>query len=55
MLTVEEPDHYQLDGDTAGTCRRMAAEVHPEALLLRVPKTRLELEAAEAATLAEDA
>ena len=54
-LTVEEPDHYQLDGDTAGTCRRMAAEVHPEALLLRVPETRLTLEAAEAAMLAEEA
>lgn len=36
-LTVDEPDHYQLDGDTVGSCTNMTAEVHPGALLLRVP------------------
>ena len=48
-LTAEQEDHYQLDGDTVGSCRRMTAEVHPEALLLRVPQTRLDLEEAVAA------
>lgn len=36
-ITVEERDHYQLDGDTVGECNTMTAEVRPGALLLRVP------------------
>jgi diacylglycerol kinase (ATP) len=38
-ITVEERDQFQLDGDTAGECNRLTAEVVPGALLLRVPKT----------------
>ena len=37
-ITVEERDHYQLDGDTAGECSSMTAEVRPSALTLRVPE-----------------
>ena len=36
-LTVDEPDHYQLDGDTVGSCTTMTAQVHQSALLIRVP------------------
>lgn len=38
-ITVEERDHYQLDGDTAGECNTMTAEVLPGALTLRVPRS----------------
>jgi diacylglycerol kinase (ATP) len=38
-ITVEERDHYQLDGDTVGEANELVAEVHPGALLLRVPRT----------------
>lgn len=38
QITVEEPDHYQLDGDTVGDCSTMTAEVRPGALTLRVPR-----------------
>ncbi len=38
-ITVEEPDQYQLDGDTVGECQTMVAEVVPGALILRVPRT----------------
>jgi diacylglycerol kinase (ATP) len=36
-ITVDERDHYQLDGDTAGSCSTLSAEVHRSALRLRVP------------------
>ena len=36
-LTVDEPDHYQLDGDTVGSCTTMTAQVHKSALLIRLP------------------
>jgi len=43
-ITVDPPDHYQMDGDTVGECRSMLAEVQPGALLLRLPRlTRREL------------
>lgn len=38
QITVEERDHYQLDGDTVGECNAMTAEVRPGALTLRVPR-----------------
>ena len=38
-ITVDPPDHYQMDGDTVGECRSLLAEVQPGALLLRVPRT----------------
>lgn len=37
-ISVEERDQYQLDGDTAGDCSTMVAEVQPGALTLRVPR-----------------
>ena len=37
-ITVDRRDAYQLDGDTAGECRTMTAEVRPGALLVRVPR-----------------
>jgi YegS/Rv2252/BmrU family lipid kinase len=55
-ITVDPPDHYQMDGDTVGECRSMLAEVQPGALLLRLPRpTRRELSAAPtAATLTQE-
>lgn len=47
MITTEESDHYQLDGDTVGDCNSMVAEVAPGALILRVPRTREEAIEAE--------
>jgi diacylglycerol kinase family enzyme len=38
-ITVEERDHYQVDGDTVGECNAMTAEVLPGGLILRVPQT----------------
>ncbi len=37
-LTVEQPDRYQLDGDTVGSCTTLTAQVLDSALLLRVPQ-----------------
>ena len=37
-ITVDRRDAYQLDGDTAGECRTMTAEVRPGALIVRVPR-----------------
>jgi diacylglycerol kinase (ATP) len=37
-ITVDRPDHYQMDGDPAGECRSLEAEVRPGALKLRVPR-----------------
>jgi diacylglycerol kinase (ATP) len=42
-ITVEEPDHFQLDGDTVGEGNRLTAEVVPGALRLRVPRPLREL------------
>jgi diacylglycerol kinase (ATP) len=42
-ITVDERDHYQLDGDTVGECNTMVAEIVPGALTLRVPRTLREL------------
>jgi diacylglycerol kinase (ATP) len=45
-ITVDPPDHYQMDGDTVGECRSLLAEVQPGALLLRIPRSaRRELSA----------
>jgi diacylglycerol kinase (ATP) len=38
-ITVEERDQVQLDGDTAGECNTLTAEVVPGALRLRVPRS----------------
>jgi YegS/Rv2252/BmrU family lipid kinase len=42
-ITVDRPDHYQMDGDTVGECTSLLAEVQPGALLLRVPRLRREI------------
>lgn len=36
-IELDEPDDYQLDGDTIGRCRRLTAEVEPGALKVKVP------------------
>jgi diacylglycerol kinase (ATP) len=36
-ITVEPRDQYQLDGDTAGECATLVAEIDPGALIVRVP------------------
>ena len=43
MITVEERDQVQLDGDTVGECNTLTAEVVPGALRLRVPRPVHEL------------
>ncbi len=48
-ITVDHPDHYQMDGDTVGECTSLVAEVQPGALLLRVPRLRREITAGSAA------
>jgi diacylglycerol kinase (ATP) len=47
-ITVEERDHYQVDGDTVGECSTMTAEVLPGALRLRVPRTAARLAGGDA-------
>jgi diacylglycerol kinase (ATP) len=37
-ITVDHTDRYQMDGDPAGECRSLEAEVQPGALTLRVPR-----------------
>jgi diacylglycerol kinase family enzyme len=37
-VEVAEGDHYELDGDPAGHCYTMAAEILPHALNIRVPR-----------------
>jgi diacylglycerol kinase (ATP) len=37
-ITVDRSDRYQMDGDPAGECRSLEAEVQPGALTLRVPR-----------------
>jgi diacylglycerol kinase (ATP) len=37
-ITVDERDQFQLDGDNAGECSTLTAEVVPGALQLRVPR-----------------
>ncbi|MGI8459508.1 MAG: diacylglycerol kinase family protein [Propionibacteriaceae bacterium] len=37
-ITVDEGDHYQMDGDTEGHCHTMVAEVRPGALTIRMPR-----------------
>lgn len=39
VVELDESDDYQLDGDTIGACRRLVAEVEPDALMIRVPAT----------------
>jgi len=36
-ITLDSPDDYQLDGDVAGTCTSLQAEVQPGALTVCVP------------------
>ena len=36
-VVMEEPDEYELDGDTMGSCRRLVAEVEPGSLEVCVP------------------
>ncbi|SDT07860.1 diacylglycerol/lipid kinase family protein [Microlunatus soli] len=38
VVELTEPDEYQLDGDTIGSCRRLVAEIEPGALMIRVPE-----------------
>lgn len=36
-VVMDEPDEYELDGDTMGSCRRLVAEVEPGSLRVCVP------------------
>lgn len=47
QITIEEPEEYQLDGDSSGTCRKVTFEVAPGALTMRLPR-QPELEAGQA-------
>ena len=37
-ITVDRSDRYQMDGDPAGECKSLEAEVQPGALTLRIPR-----------------
>jgi diacylglycerol kinase family enzyme/membrane-associated phospholipid phosphatase len=37
-IDVAEGDHFELDGDPAGECHSLAAEVQPGSLVVRVPR-----------------
>lgn len=37
-IDVPEGDHYELDGDPAGECHSLTAEIRPGALIMRVPR-----------------
>jgi diacylglycerol kinase (ATP) len=37
VIELDEPDEYELDGDTMGTCQRLVAEIEPAALQIRMP------------------
>ncbi len=51
-ITVDPPDHYQIDGDTVGSCATLVAEVEPGALTVRVPPIqRRSLTTAETAAI----
>ena len=55
-ITVEPRDQYQLDGDTAGECATLVAEIVPGALTVRVPPVQpRSLTAADAEDRVEDA
>lgn len=41
-VVMSEPDEYELDGDTMGTCRRLVAEVEPGSLQVCVPSQNSE-------------
>ena len=55
-ISVGEQEPYQMDGDTAGECRTMVAEVRPGALLIRVPRaaSRPRQTSAELVEVSED-
>jgi diacylglycerol kinase family enzyme/membrane-associated phospholipid phosphatase len=54
-ITVEPRDQYQLDGDTAGECATLVAEIVPGALTVRVPPAQQRsLTTADATDLAGD-
>lgn len=36
-IDVAEGDHFELDGDPGGECHSLTAQVHPGALIMRVP------------------
>jgi diacylglycerol kinase (ATP) len=37
VIEVDQPEEYQLDGDTIGSCRRLEAVIEPGALTVKVP------------------
>ena len=37
-IEVAEGDHFELDGDPAGECHTMTAQILPKALTIRVPR-----------------
>ncbi|QDP95737.1 diacylglycerol kinase [Microlunatus elymi] len=37
VVEIDQPEDYELDGDTIGQCRRLVAEIEPGALQVRAP------------------